>query len=42
VLEERGRPQDAAAARERATSLLDAKRFRAAIGHLAVAGDGGR
>ncbi|HUF59070.1 MAG TPA: adenylate/guanylate cyclase domain-containing protein [Actinomycetota bacterium] len=35
VLEARGRGQDAAAAREHAVSLLEAKRFRGALEHLA-------
>jgi hypothetical protein len=40
VLEARGRGQDAAAAREHAVKLLEAKRFRAALGHLALSGGG--
>jgi hypothetical protein len=40
VLEVRGRVHDAAAARERGVHLLEAKRFSAALEHLAVSGPG--
>jgi class 3 adenylate cyclase len=38
VLEARGRDQDGAAAREHAVALLEAKRFRGALEHLATPG----
>jgi hypothetical protein len=37
VLEARGRTHDAAAAREHAANILEAKGFRAALNHLALA-----
>jgi class 3 adenylate cyclase len=42
VLEARGRPDDAAAARGHAADILEAKGFRAALDHLARAGQGAR